>query len=186
MFLIFAFIIVVLAIVNFVYYSRNTRMRLRRSHEEGDVVSKIRSFADRCNAISTEILMPIQEDFHGRTPDSRTQLSPEFIEIMFKLMPYVKANRHGDLSMRMMSEELNVEIVHLYEVISANIHKSPRELVRVFRLQRAAELLRTTDNTIEQISEECGFYTPNYFMGNFFHQYKQTPKEYRAMYSSTQ
>lgn len=183
-FLIFAFIIVVLAIVNFVYYSRNTRMRLHRSHEEGDVVSKIRSFVDRCDTISTELLMPIQEDFHGGTPDSRTQLSPEFIEIMLKLMPYVEAHRHGDLSMRMMSEELNVEIVHLYEVISANIHKSPRELVRVFRLQRAAELLRTTDNTIEQISEECGFYTPNYFMGNFFHQYKQTPKEYRAMCSS--
>ena len=33
--------------------------------------------------------------------------------------------------------------------------------------------------TIEQIAQDCTFYTPNYFIGNFFHQFKMTPGEYR-------
>jgi len=52
-------------------------------------------------------------------------------------------------------------------------------MTKQFRLRKAAELLTTTDKTIEEISDECGFYTPNYFMGNFFHEHKRTPKEYR-------
>ena len=47
------------------------------------------------------------------------------------------------------------------------------------RLERVANMLKATDKTITQISEECGFSTPNYLIGTFYHQYKMTPGEYR-------
>ena len=53
--------------------------------------------------------------------------------------------------------------------------------MRISRLQRAAELLKTTDKGMKEIAAECGFYTPNYLMGCFFHQYKLTPAEFREM-----
>ncbi len=81
--------------------------------------------------------------------------------------------------MRKLGEVANVDIVHLYEVVTANIYKSPRHMTEQFRLRKAVELLTSTNMTIEEISNECGFYTPNYFMGNFFHEYKRTPAEYR-------
>ena len=82
--------------------------------------------------------------------------------------------------MRQLSVVGGVDIVKLYEVVSGNLYKNPREMARIINLQKAAELLRSTDMSIEQIALECKFYTPNYFIGNFFHEYKMTPQEYRS------
>jgi transcriptional regulator GlxA family with amidase domain len=152
-------------------------MRVRRNHEESDIISKIYVFAERCSSFDKERLSPMLDDF-GRA-DDQNLLAPEFIAMMQKIVPFVRETRREDLSMRIISEVAGVDIVKLYETISENIYKSPRDMARLMRLERAAELLRTTDKTVEEVSDECGFYTPNYFIGNFFHKYKQTPREYR-------
>ena len=70
--------------------------------------------------------------------------------------------------------------MRLYEILVPNINKSPRSLALLNQVHKGAELLTHTEDSIEQVAQECGFYTPNYFMGSFFHEYKQTPDEYRA------
>lgn len=170
-----AFIILLLATINIVIYIKNTRMRVRRNHEEGDIISKIRVFVERADSFEREKIAP-GPDEHDR---SEEKLAPEFIAIMEKLIPYVHETRKEMLTMRKLGEVANVDVVRLYEIITANIYKSPRDMIRQFRLRKAAEMLRNTDKTVEEISDECGFYTPNYFMGNFFHEHKQTPREYR-------
>ena len=72
-----------------------------------------------------------------------------------------------------------MELLELYEMVSENVHKSPRVLIRTMRIDKAAELLRTTDKTIEDIARECGFISPNYMIAKFYHKYKMTPAEYR-------
>ena len=72
-----------------------------------------------------------------------------------------------------------MDIVKFYDMMTANLYKSPRELAQIVRIEKAAEMLLHTELTVEEISNQCGFYTPNYFMGCFFHKYKLTPKEYR-------
>ena len=107
------------------------------------------------------------------------KLPEQFILLMKKLMPYVKSQPERSLTMHKLSEVGNVDIIQLYETVTANLYKSPRALTRSIRLDKSAHLLATTDMSIEQVALECGFYTPNYFIGNFFHVYKQTPTEYR-------
>lgn len=170
-------IVLVLIIVNFIVYTRNTRMRVRRNHEEGDIINKIRMFVERAESLANEKLSPMLDE-HGAVSDHQ-MLDQEFIDIMQKIIPYVRESRKEDLSMHKLGDVADVDIVHLYEVITSNIYKSSRDMTRQVRLKKAATLLATTDKTVEAISDECGFYTPNYFMGNFFHEYKQTPAEYR-------
>ena len=170
-----AIIVLLLIIINIILYIKNTRMRERRNHEEGDIISKICVFVERAESFENEKLAP-KPDEYGKAAE---KLAPEFIDIMQKLIPYVRESRRDMLSMHKLGEVADVDIVKLYEIVTTNIYKSPRDMIRKLRLQKAAELLATTDKTIEQISDECGFYTPNYFMGNFFHEYKQTPREYR-------
>ena len=74
--------------------------------------------------------------------------------------------------MSQLSQVAGLDVVPLYELMMGNIYKSPRDLVRFYRLEQATELLTTTDKSIEQIAEECGFYTANYLIGTFFHQHK--------------
>ena len=52
-------------------------------------------------------------------------------------------------------------------------------MVGKLRIQEAADLLRATDMTVEQIAEELNFVSPNYFVSSFYHHYRQTPLDYR-------
>lgn len=173
----YGLVILALVIANLSIYIRNTRMRVKRNHEEGDIINKICMFVERADSFSSEVLSPGHDDY---SEDSDQKLAPEFIDIMEKLIPFVHETKKEELSMRKMGDVTNVDIVRLYEIVTSNIYKSPRSMVRKVRLHKAAEMLATTTMTIEEISSACGFYTPNYFMGNFFHEHKLTPAEYRA------
>ena len=173
-------VLLALLIVNFYFYNKNTRMRVRRNSEEGDIIRKIRFFAERCESFASRPITPVGDDLSGSSAsDSADNLSPEFIDMMMKLMPFVRSHHEQQLNMRKLSEVGGVDIVKLYEIVSGNLYKNPREMALVIKLQKAAELLRTTDLGIEEIALECKFYTPNYFIGNFFHEYKMLPEEYR-------
>ena len=176
----FSLILLALLIGNFFLYNRNTRMRDRRNNEEGDIIRKIRFYVERCDAAAVQKFSPFMEDETGSmAEDTSDDLSPEFIQLMQKLIPYVKSHQDGTLTMHKLSKEGDVSIVQLYEIVTDNLYKSPRALTRSIRLEKGARLLDTTDMSVEQVALECGFYTPNYFIGNFFHVYKQTPTEYR-------
>lgn len=177
LFYIYGLILLALLITNIVLYLRNTRMRIKRNHEEGDIISKICLFVERCESFNKQMLSPQLDEF-GTSTD-QNELSPEFIGMMEKIVPYVRESRRDELTMRKLSHVANVDIVEFYETLSKNIHKSPHNMARQLRLEQAATLLKTTDKSIEEISNLCGFYTPNYFIGNFFHKYKLTPREYR-------
>jgi len=176
LYFLFGFVLLVLFLINLILYIRNMRMRVRRNHEEGDIISKICMFVERGDNFSSERLSPIIDEY---SQSSEQQLEPEFIDIMKKLIPLVHNSKKEELTMRKLGDVANVDVVHLYEIVTANIYKSPRDMIKQFRLRKAEELLVTTDKTIEEISDECGFYTPNYFIGNFFHKHKRTPAEYR-------
>ena len=47
------------------------------------------------------------------------------------------------------------------------------------RLERAKELLKTTDMTISEISDACGFSDYNYFLREFKKKYGTTTKQIR-------
>ena len=174
----------VLIVVNLVVYMRNERLRMQRNHQEGDIIRKIRQCVQRCDITSNEILMPTLDDFHLSPDDENTNLSPEFIETMIKLIPYVRDHMRGELSMSQLSNVAHIDVVSLYRIMMADIYKSPRKLELIYRLEKGLDLLLKTDKCVEQIADECGFYTPNYFMGSFFHHYRQTPTEYRESMKS--
>lgn len=176
-------LISVLVLVNIGFYLRNESMRMHRNHGEGDMIRKIRQFVDRCNTYNSEVLAPITDDFRNDMDSSEMKLTPEFMEVMTRIMPYVQEHMKGELTMAQLSKVAEMDVVSLYELMMGDIYKSPRDLARTERLQRVADLLIHSDKTIGQIADECGFQTPNYLMGTFFHQYKQTPSEYRESHS---
>ena len=103
---------------------------------------------------------------------------------MQKLIPYVSINQNRALTMRKLSEVGGVDIVQLYKVISGHLGKSPADLVRIIHVHKGADLLANSSMSVAEVASACGFYTPNYFIGSFFHEYKQTPQEYRKSLKS--
>lgn len=172
-------LVVALGVVNFYYYNKNTHLKMRRNSEEGDVIRRVSAFVERCDGFVNEKLSPSQEEIYGTDNESLVELDSEFIDAMLKVIPFVHERRGRSFTMHQLSTVTEMDLLDLYEMVSNNIHKSPRVLIRTMRIDRAAELLRTTEKSVEDIAQECGFVSPNYFIAKFYHKYKMTPNEYR-------
>jgi len=172
-------LVLALGFVNFWIYNRNTKLRMQRSNEEGDVVRRIKGFVERCDSFNKEKLAPSQEEIYGTERDTEVELNNEFVEAMLKVIPFVQSRGDKPFTMHMLSNVTGVDVISLYELMSDNIHKSPRALIRMTRIEQVAELLRTTDFTLEEIAQKSSFVSPNYMIAKFFHRYRMTPDEYR-------
>jgi hypothetical protein len=47
------------------------------------------------------------------------------------------------------------------------------------RLEKAKKQLLSTSDSIEKIAKDNGFWSPNYFIGNFYHKFKMLPEVLR-------
>lgn len=61
------------------------------------------------------------------------------------------------------------------------IGTTPIQYVKAYRIQKAAELLRTTDRKIADIGLLCGFQEMSYFAKAFRERKGRTPSQYRAV-----
>ena len=180
---VFGLIVLALAVLNVIIFNRNTRLRMKRNNEEGDVIRRIKVFVERCENFSSDKLSPTQEEIYGTDKDSLVEVSNEFVEVMLKVIPFVQERNGRPFSMYMLSKVTDMELRDLYEMVLDNIYKSPRALIRSMRIDQVADQLLTTDKTIEDIATDCGFVSPNYMIAKFFHKYRMTPAEYREEYS---
>lgn len=172
-------VIAILLIVNFIYSLRNARLRFMRNTKEDDLMKRILNFAERCSSMSGEVLTP----FTASVDDSgevQETLDDDFVKAMLRIVPFVNGGlRDGRVTMRQLSYMTGVDLARLYEVMSYNLYKSPRQLALKLRLQDARDLLKQKELSIEDIADKCGFVSPNYFIASFYHQYRQTPEAYR-------
>jgi AraC-like DNA-binding protein len=160
-------------------YLKNANLRARRISGEMGVIRRIRTFVERCDAKNGSILEPQPEVVAG-TFDISGDFSPEFIEAMIAVMPTVAQKREKPLSMRELSNVAGLKLDEFCKLIASNIYKNPRPIAMQMMLNRAADmLLRNRQKDIAEISDECGFISPNFFIASFYHKYKKTPEQYR-------
>ena len=158
-------------------------MKARRISEEKGILRRIKLFADHCVQSKDEMLEPLSEEISGGGVNSGNVLSEEFMQTMLKLLSYVEDKRFSQLSMKMLSEKAEMDLQSFYSLMTSNIYKNPRDLVKRVMLKRAEEMLRTSGEDIADIAKECRFSTPNYFIASFFREYHMLPEEYRRMKS---
>ncbi|MDR5708742.1 MAG: AraC family transcriptional regulator [Armatimonadota bacterium] len=69
---------------------------------------------------------------------------------------------------------------HLRRLFRTALGMSPSRYLLERRLQRAAELLRGTDHTVQQVAERCGFESLSHFHRHFKARYGCTPLAFRT------
>ena len=179
MYWLLALVLLILGSINAYYYLRNDRMFAMRDTQERPLLKNIRRFAERCTIRGKEVLEPSVDEIHGRYENQMSELAPEFIEMMIKLMPYVMSKPESSLTMRELGRESGMEIQEFYKLITANIYKSPRPMALSMMMEKGIEMMRTTNKSVEEIASELGFVSPNYFVAAFYQKTQKTPDEYR-------
>lgn len=84
-----------------------------------------------------------------------------------------------DFSVEMLAEEVGMSRAQLHRKLKALTNKAPNELIRSFRLQRAAELIRQDAGTLAEIAYQVGFGSQAYFTRCFVEEFGVTPSEFR-------
>lgn len=87
---------------------------------------------------------------------------------------------NSEFSIDDFAHEVNMGRTLFYKKIKGITNLSPNEYLRVVRLKKATELLRTTDLNVSEIAYQVGFSNPDYFYKCFKDQFKITPSQFRS------
>lgn len=74
---------------------------------------------------------------------------------------------------------LSISEMQLYRKLKTLAGMTPTEYLRKLRLERAAEMLRSGNLTVQEIMYSCGFVTKTYFFREFAKRYGLSPGAYR-------
>lgn len=85
-----------------------------------------------------------------------------------------------------LAAELNYSSVYFSRYFKSYLGVSPKAYLGQIRLERAAEQLLTTQESIQEIARKTGFRTEKNFFVTFKQHYQMTPKTYRERYAARQ
>lgn len=158
-----ALLAVVMVLVGVLIYVWRYRMRVHRERAERE--AKLQHQAEQLQSITQEL---------ART---KAQINDETVFLRKLKAEIEKRLTDPDLDVASLSEELGMSRTSLYRKIKLTTGKSPTELVRHIRLEKAHQLLQDTDLTIQQITYDVGFSSPSYFAKCYKASFGVSPTE---------
>ena len=90
-----------------------------------------------------------------------------------------KRMEDSDISVEDLAADMNLSRVQLYRKVKSITNSSPVELLRNARLNKAYQLLLTTDKSVSEVAYAVGFTSPSYFTKCFKEEYGMVPGDIR-------
>lgn len=106
-------------------------------------------------------------------------LSPKDADFVQRVTELIEKHLGGEYSVEQLAADMCMERTGLYKRLTALIDQSPQTFIRTIRLQRAADLLRSTRLSITDIAYSVGFTSASYLVKCFREKYGCTPGEWR-------
>ena len=91
-----------------------------------------------------------------------------------------------DFNVVSLSKILNISRNHLYRKVKALSGYSTVEYIRVYKLNKSAELLKTQKYSIKEVCFKTGFKDQSYFTKSFKNHFNQNPTEFIRSYTKAQ
>jgi AraC-like DNA-binding protein len=85
----------------------------------------------------------------------------------------------SEVSVEDLAADMNLSRVQLYRKVKSVTGSSPVELLRTARLNRAYQILLTTDKSVSEVAYAAGFTAPSYFTKCFKEEYGMVPGDIR-------
>ena len=132
---------------------------------------------DKGNRDSSENIGNTDEEDNGEYQSSEPAAVSLFIT-RFKEVVEARLT-DSDISVEDLAADMNISRVQLYRKVKSITGSSPVELLRTARLNRAYQLLITTDKSVSEVAYIVGFTAPSYFTKCFKEEYGMVPGDVR-------
>ncbi len=123
----------------------------------------------------------LQHYSHGRQAGAAPPAQPERLvpRRIRRVTDYIRANLRADLSIGELAAQARLSSFHFARVFRRETGETPHQYVTRLRLEEAARLLRSTDQTVLQIAIAVGYDNASHFSVQFKRDYGVTPLAYR-------
>ncbi len=100
------------------------------------------------------------------------------------MLQFIQEHYDKELTLEQIAKSALISKSECLRCFRQTIGISPMHYIRQLKMQKAAELLKSTSLKISEIAERCGFSDLSYFSKTFRIEHGCTPKEYRNKYYS--
>lgn len=100
------------------------------------------------------------------------------------MLQYIQEHYFEELNTAQIAESAMISESECLRCFRSTIGTTPIQYVKQFRIQKAAELLLTTDLKVIEIGSRCGFQEMSYFAKTFRELRGYTPTQYRKIKNS--
>ncbi len=129
-------------------------------------ISKSQSIANLAQIVISHIL-------------TENMLKPDSGEVEARAVTFIKENLDKNLSIRLISQCINVSKSVLYKKFRDRFGCTVGEYINKKRVEYAVHLLTTTPLSMEEISQKCGFSSASYFTKIFKQHMGVTPLKFK-------
>ena len=167
--------IIVLLIVVFVlfYLYHLSKVNLQREH----VVNTLWNMDVETSSKDEDVNQDTTE-VSAQTPPPSEGLGEALFITRFKEV-VEKRLADSDISVEDLAADMNLSRVQLYRKVKNLTGSSPVELLRTARLNRAYQLLLTSDKSVSEVAYDVGFTAPSYFTKCFKEEFGMLPGDVR-------
>lgn len=96
-----------------------------------------------------------------------------------KMLEYIQVHFQEEINLHVLSELIYASESEVLRSFRDTINTTPIQYLSQYRIQKASEMLKTTNLSSTEIAYECGFQSASYFIEVFKKIEKCTPLEYR-------
>ena len=86
------------------------------------------------------------------------------------------------LSLKYLSEKYYINSAYLGQIFKKQYNVSFKDYLNAYRIEKAAELLKRSDDKIYKIAEKVGYNNTDYFINKFVQLKEKTPLQYRKQF----
>lgn len=105
--------------------------------------------------------------------------SKDYSPYVRRAVQYIDLNLSKQISVMELADLSHITQQHFTQLFKSETGKTVKQYVTSLRCERAAELLRSSDLPIQDISQYVGYSDTNYFSRVFKHLMRMTPQDYR-------
>ncbi len=112
----------------------------------------------------------------------KNMVSIKHVRLIDKISRYIDENIDQTISVKSLAAQFNVSRTVLYELTRQDLGMGIGSFLRKKRMEKARQLLLSTDTAITAIANQVGFDDSSYFAKAFKQEFNMTPSEYRIEY----
>jgi signal transduction histidine kinase/DNA-binding response OmpR family regulator/ligand-binding sensor domain-containing protein len=149
---------------------------LAKPFEEAELAVRIRKLLELREALQTRYQ---DADFWEKKPTKPSHTEDAFV---LRVRTLVEKNlEDSSFGIPQLCHQLGISRVHLHRKLKALTNQSTSHFIRRIRLQKAHELLRTSDLNVSEIAYEVGFADPTYFSRLYRETFGESPSQHRKL-----